>query len=378
MNFKVLMVYLLVFISVFGLILKHDGMHEVWAQAAETTANVTISGYLDSIIVGCIPVSFSNSSNLVFPDGGTYPKVEDCHSPNITIGLSPMTNVAWYFYMNATDLIDDQGHEINITDPNYLLQVDTDCGGVRTLSPINLDYSLVPICDFSTTGIDNPIDALEVVGVSFFLTVPDGTYNNTFKGSFSIWINSTASTNDVDWAGVDQLNVTVQKSYELYWTLAPISFGTLSPRLDPYNATNYLGFPTNLTVGPKTNIFVDLYINGTDLVKEGDPAEFIAIGDNGNVTYSNATGGAGNEGSNEPTDWPNSTKELDYTLPIDVPAWGGGDFSNWYMIGNSSHVFSYWNMTVLTAPPLERPIVPGIYVANLTAKIIDAGFDPTP
>jgi len=371
MNFKVLMVYLLVFISIFGLILKHDGMHEVWAQAvAPTTANVTISGWLDDLKISCTPVSFSEGVT-VLSDGDTYPKVEDCSSPDIIVDLDPSTNVAWNFYMNATDLDDGQGHTI----PVGQMQVNTTCGGYRiaTENPITLDYSLVSICAPPETG-ESPLDSGEYAYVEFFLTVPAGTYNNTYLADLWIFANGTAAENNRIWIGIGQINVTIDKTLDVSWTLSPISFGTLSPRIEPYNATDYLGFPSNITSGPKTNIYVDLYINGTDLVLEGNPTEFIAIGDYGNVTYSNATGGT-IPGSSDPTDWPDGINKLPYILPASST---NGDFPNWHLIPNRTHVYNYWNMTVPPSPPLSEALLPGTYVANLTAKIVDAGFDPTP
>jgi len=355
-----------------------------------TTANVTISGYLDTINVHCIPVSFSETKP-VFSDSGSYEKDAECGNNTITIDPADNTNEYWNLYMNATDLTDGEGHWINISyylnHPDYgaILQVNTTCGdnsgGMGSPTGyITLGYELKPICGLA----GNRFGPIQNPAIEFNITIPSGTYNATYTGDFCIFINKTGvdAVNNQTWCGIttvgsDQMNVTISKTREIAWTLNPITFGeSQSPSLEYYNASDWLGFPTNITSGLKTNIFVDLYINGTDLVKLGvhDPL-FINVITSHNVTYSNSTDPTRTRITNkEPVVWPPAdTKELEHNLP-DVST--HGDFTTWTMIENNTHVYGYWNMTVPVLSPLT--IAPGTYVANITAKITDVGEDPTP
>jgi hypothetical protein len=190
--------------------------------------------------------------------------------------------------------------------------------------------------------------------VYFFLDVPAGQYNNTYYGD--VWIHSNSSkamesANNNTWYGPNNTTATVKKLIEIKWTLTPINFGIVNPK-SQVNATLNQGWPTNITIGSKTNVPVDLYINGTDLMGP-------EIIDSHNISYSNTT--------NE-NEWPSSIHLLEKTLPDDST---GGDFANWGNIPNNTDVFSYWNMTV-------PDVLGGDYSGSVVSKAVDAGYDPTP
>jgi len=409
-NYKSLIIYSFAIFIILSLISKYNSMKFVGAQTAvqPTTANVSIAGNYGPITVDCLPVSFGNA---VFSNSYTYYKTDGCGPNNKTITISldkATTNEYWALWMNATDLKDNNGNSISITpDATYpsILQVNTTCGPGPNSQPRilsgykTLGYNLVSIC----TDINQRFTPTDTPLVEFYITVRAGTANSTssaglydtpstsYTGDFCIFVNGSGSNNQT-WCGrtsvgINGTNVTVQVTRDASWTLQPISFGfgtSLIPRDMYYNASDWLGFPTNITNGIKTNVLVDLYINGTDLNRtEGPITGFTSVIYSGNVTYSNATDPTRTRISlKDPTVWPPAAlRKLEHTLPNNPTdggrTWGGGDFSKWHNIINDSQVYSYWNISIPTAAMIDPPLASGTYVANITGKIIPAGEPPT-
>jgi hypothetical protein len=393
MNFKDLMIYLFAIFLILTLVSKYNNMQLVKAQAqgpvTQTTANVSISGWLDDINVSCIPINF-NATKTVYSDSQSYEKDSECGNANyIMIDPGPSTNEKWNLYMNATDLTDGQGHWINISYPGYdaILQVNATCGDQSQTPYITLSYDITPICSL----VAEQFEPLGIANVSINITIPAGVYNATYTGDFCVYINKTngPNVNIKSWCGntflgFDQINVTISPTLDIAKSLEPIMFGEQRPQLEPYDALEGQGFPMNITSGLKTNIFIDLYINGTDLDRSLGPlAGYEDTITSYNVTYSNATAPSRIRiGDNTPAVWPpKDTNLLEHNLPDnptdgDRVIWGGGDFLDWHMVSNDTHIYSYWNMTV----PIDMSLAlaPGVYDGDITAKIVDAGRDPTP
>jgi hypothetical protein len=406
MNYKNLIICSFAIFIILSLVSKYNNMESVEAQTAlqSTSANVSIAGNYGPITVNCTPVSFGSA---IFSTSNEYPKTDGCGPNNKTITISldkATTNEYWTLWMNVTDLKDNYGHAINITSDGtypYIIRVNTTCGPGPNSQPRvasgykTLTYSLTPICtpiDQRFAPTDNPL-------VEFYITIRAGTANSTtstgpygtpgtsYTGDFCIFVNGSGSNNQ-SWCGrtsvgINGTNVTVQVTRDAAWTLQPITFGaSLIPRDQYYNASDWLGFPTNITNGIKTNVLVDLYINGTDLNRTLGPVSgFTSVIYSGNVTYSNATDPTRTRISLEdPSVWPPAAlRKLNHTLPnnpTDDRPWGGGDFQKWHNIINDSQIYSYWNISIPTALMITPALAPGTYVANITGKIVPSGESP--
>jgi hypothetical protein len=405
MNYKIILFFIFFIILTLVSNSKYNGLADAQAAAgAPTTANVSIAGNYGPITVSCVPVSFGGA---VFSTSNTFPKTDGCGPNNKTITISldkSTTNEYWNLYMNATDLTDNYGHSINITpDGNYpyILQVNTTCGPGPNNQPRvasgykTLLYNFTPICgpdpNQRFTPTDTPL-------VEFYITIRSGTANSStssavlwgypnasYTGDFCIFVNGSGANNQT-WCGrtsvgINGTNVSVQVTRDTGWGLAPISFGngaSLTPSLIPYNASDWIGFPTNITNGIKTNVLVDLYINGTDLNRTTGPLTgYTTVIDSSNVTYTNSTDPTRTPISNKnPPYWNVTFRKLNHTLPInptDGRPWGGGDFPNWHNIINNTNIYSWWNISL---PPLTPPLASGTYVANITEKIVPSGESP--
>jgi len=345
----------------------------VTAQAAPaiegTTANVTISGYLEYINVMCNPVNFTAGNGR--QPGREVEKINACDQGYITISMSESTNIAWDVYINASDLISASGYGTNI--PPSQMEVWT-VGCSLELQPANLDYGLTKIC--TNIARDSSID------VYFNLTIPIGQYNDTYDGDFWIYVNSTYASpgegSNRTWYGPDNTTVTIIPYVEFWWNPAtiPIDFTALTPGTGfggtpSANATKPAvgpngGFPANMTNGDNTNIYIDIYIMGTDLTCNGPPADAcwgppifnISVGQNGNLTYSNA--------SSDVT-WPDAIKFVDYSYQ--APPYQG-DFVNWNHVPNYTDVSSFWNISI------HPDTLQGSYGGDITAKAVDQGEAP--
>ncbi len=331
-------------------VLFHSMTNVTGQEEQNTTVNITIRGNFDKLIVDYFPVNFTIDPGLA-PGIDNYPKQG---TPYLKVSAGPTTNVRWNVSINASDMTDGLGHFIPVEEINVNYSCNTDDSTFDFPDLSKLSSSLYNFCMdtvLGKTGLAYDGYAL----IYFFLDVPKGQYNSTYYGD--IWIDAISleaqiGYNNNTWYGPGNTTATIKKLIEIKWTLTPISFGTVNPGYK-VNATKNQGWPTNITIGSATNVPVDLYVNGTDLI--GSSMNI----DSHNITYSNAT---------SETDWPfPHVHLLNNTLPDDST---GGDFSNWGSIQNNTDVFSFWEMDVPNVPG-------GDYLGSLIAKAVDAGNDPT-
>jgi hypothetical protein len=154
------------------------------------------------------------------------------------------------------------------------------------------------------------------------------------------------------------------------------------------------GFPSNVTIGRGTNIYVDLYVNGTNLVGisgaaltgcAGAPSQINAS----QITYANTTMGAPDivtAAFYKTLNWfrilgPGGTTSvcLDPAGPLNTN-WCG----NWYknkgitMNGtdNPSDITSYWNITVPNSLLCSEPTPAGTFRGDVSFKVVRAGRLP--
>lgn len=360
---KVQEISILFLTIIFFLIVAIKGFYftSVSAQQPEgtTTANVTIMGYLDDIVVEFYPVNFTPTGI----DGGLatgvdeYPKylqyIDDQDYINISTG--PGTNVKYNISINASNMTDGLGHYIPV---NEIKINSTDCG-----------LSLTELSEGEPQLICQEIPARGKVSIYFYLDVPAGQYNSTYDGDIWIYTHSYAAREDNNnrtWYGVNNTTARIKPTIEIVWDLKPILFGTLIPG-DKENATANRGFPTNISTTPNNNVYVDLYINGTNLYNLADPTRFIG---SDNVTYVDAPDDSPEDG--EPDSWPYDFIPLD----LELPTVSSPPFPNWAYIPNSSYRLSWWNITI----PLElitgEPTPGGDYVGDVRAKAVDTGYAP--
>jgi len=381
----VVLIFLLV-IFLFGL-LKIFYINPVKAQVEQpATANVTILGVIGDINISHYPVNFT----LEGVGGGLAPATDDNPKANgpapyiyppdhgfITISANTSTNVPYNISINATNMTDDLGNII----PVYEIKFNSTCNDTLTELIGDLQF----VCQ--TDGIPIEVPADENVNISFYLDVPAGQYNNTYDGEFWIYAHSykaDPNNNNRTWHGINlgpgegNTTAAIKTIIDITWKLKPISFGTLIPGAES-NATGNAGFPTNISSTPVTNVYIDLYLNGTDLFKQGDPTHFIGPG---NITYSNATDA---DADAEPETWPDGIKPLPRSFVSETwrgtrygqnYVWGG-DFPNFGLIPNNSFILSWWNIIIPLELIVGEPTPGGDYVGDLYAKAVDAGYSPS-
>jgi hypothetical protein len=372
MLIKIKEIFLIFLIIIFFSVLSFKNFHDnsVTAQnigqQLPTTANVTILGFLGDIIIKNSPVNFTVGDGLS-PGTDDNPKANGpgIYPPNhgyIEINTSSGTNVVYNITINASYMIDTFGtSKINVSE----IKINSsDCG---IFTPIELSYTLQPICQ--------EVQSKQTVKIYFYLDVPVGQYNNTYNGEFWVYIYSNKAdpnNNNRTWHGtIGNTTAKIKPVIDIVWELKPITFGTLIPGAIA-NATKDRGFPTNISSTPLTNVYVDLYLNGTDLFNLADTTFF--IGSN-NITYSNATD---INGDDYPENWPSGISPLSHSFIkrtwTDV-RYGkfyefGGEFPNFGLIPNNTYRLSWWNITI----PLG--MIGGDYVGDLRAKAIEANYDP--
>jgi len=214
----------------------------------------------------------------------------------------------------------------------------------------------------------------EWANISFFLDVPAGQYNNTYYGNITIYVNSTqveVEPLNRTWEGPEDLNgttVLIERFIEIAWEGTPIDFDTVAAGRSANASDEESGWPSNITSSSLTNIFIELYLNGTEFsntttaVPDNPSFCFPSIGnctfESENVTYSNATA---------LVDWPDSILALD-----DIYSSPGGDFPNWGQLnfGNATAKNIWWNISVPGGMPAAA------YEATVWAKAVDVGETP--
>ena len=336
------------------------------SQDRPTTANVTVAGCLENINVTYYPVNFTLGSGRI--PGWTVSKVNI--QPYLIIDMTINTNINYDTWINASNLLPVNGIGSPIY-PNNITVWTNDCGGgtPASLSITTLDYNIKKLC--SETPYNGGFN------LYFNLSIPIAQYNNTYFGNIMIFVNSTHSAGgtcpyNVTWFGPNNSTISIITNLEFNWdnSTVPIMFQTLSPGVGftspSANATlpdgTKGGFPSNMTIGRNTNIYTDIYIQGTDLIGYSGQAAIdkynISIGPNGNLTFSNAT-------SN--TNWPSFIKHVNYSYY--APPYVG-DFWNWRGVKNNTNVTSFWNISI---PATAKQ---GSYGGGITAKAVDQGTIP--
>jgi hypothetical protein len=337
--------FFLIFLVSFFIILEFINIVQVKAQEPikGTTANVTVKGYLDKLIVTYFPVNFTVGFGV--QPGSVYPKVNE--QPFLEVTTGPSTNVEWNIAINGSDMVNELGNRIPVENITV--------NSTNRPVPFSLSNSL--------QDLEYLIGADESRQIYFYLYIPVGAANGTYKGNIWIyaWSNDASEdSNNNTWTGLDNTTVKVAVTYGVEWTLTPIDFGLLSPGVVGAKAKDNFGWPTNITVVDNTNVPVDLYINGTDLV---NASEIPVIGSK-NITYYNYTH---NNYDLLPDLSSSAIHTLNKTRPISITY---GDFANWRGIGNNTDVYSYWNISLAILG------LKGAYYGNVTARIFVTGeFD---
>ena len=353
--------FLLVTLLNFDILVKSQ--EEVTKKAKPITANVTVQGSVGKINITCFPVNFTSSDTSCLAPGTANrsklsPSDGECGTGKyLRISLID-NNVPWELYLNASDIVSLSGN-FRITPDN--IHVNSTCGGGTPVSSwIALDYGLKHIC----SGV--PWNG--VVDVEFYVDVPAGYENNTYLGNLSLFINSTSADNNRSMILIDNTTLTICKFIEIAWNpnTKPIMFPPIPAGVSDKAITNQ-GFPSNITNTPKTNIFIDYYINGSDFVNTTVPVPVECQGflvgsqckfESGNITYSNAT-------SN--TTWPDGLRPLSNNFATPPPY---GDFPNWAMVRNNSETPSWWNISIPAGLPRAT------YESNIVVEGVDHGTLP--
>lgn len=320
-------------------------------SAPGTTANVTVYGTLGDIEVYFNPVNFT-SSDVGEAPGSTYKKVNAGGVGYIRVNMSANNNMEWDIYINASDLSDGAGNTIPVEN----ISVNSTCNVKSTpVTLIPLSTNLKHIC-YETDTPESDIQPHAYADIEFYLYVPAGQYNNTYFGNIWIYVNHTGTDPTGDnrtWYGPNNITIKVKQFIEITWSLVPIQFPSLAPNTKS-NATDNEGFPANVTNTAVTNVFIDLYLNGTNLdcLSGGCSigTDYIGVG---NVSYSNATSLA---------TWPDNIKDLALLFPSQ-----GNTFDNWQHVKNNTDIFNYWNISIPQAQP------GGDYGGYVNAKAVEEG-----
>jgi len=378
-NFKVLsLCFIFVFISL-SVLLSHLFFTQVAAQLPYyrgTTANVSISGWVGKIIVLHNPVDFTPSGT-----DGLQPATDDNIKqdadalPYITVNTSGTTNINWGLSINASYLVDDRGNLINPAN----ITVNTTCAGdIASPADIRLSTDLQTLCTWDSANPES-LTKTDSTDVYFYLDIPAGQYNNTYNATFWLYVNSSDSYANDTWVGTWNITMKVRRYIEIAWSHVPITFSTMSPGTSS-NATKGLkaGWPGNVTNGAATNIYLDLYINATNLIATsgdaltawgGNEAEILTT----NITYSNAT----DEFARAPEDLHLLQKDLPTSSECVETAmltanWCGIHFKDKETYMNNTDFLNWWNITI------DQTQYQGTYRGDVNAKAVDAGYDPTP
>lgn len=398
-NNKVAAIFSFLFLLILTILINFQLFVDVKAQIpyySGTTANVSILGNLGGILVDYVPVDFSHGSTGVTP-ATAYNDKSSWDLGYIRVKTNSTTNVDWCLYINGTELwVNGDPASTEATPiPANNITVNTTCNGTIAATDVRFtDTMQLLCCEADNGGI---LNSKAFTDVYFWIDIPAGWENHTYNGSFWLLANSSAADpahNNETWYSGNIVggqpnngtNVIIRRYYEIAISNVSVMFGSLAPRLEPYNATpdnppiNYTGWPATFTNGAASNVFIDMYINGTDLNgTSGDavdpgwgtnaPAQII-LNDGGsppgrgNLTYSNAT----DEFDRTTVDFHIVT----YSLPITTQCLGSSILTaNWCRIGNNTDKPNWWNITV------EPGVLGGDYGGFVNYKAVDTGYVPT-
>jgi hypothetical protein len=305
----------------------------ITATTAPTTANVTIQGTVGSITVYYYPVNFST----VNPGNACNPKVQAGGVGYIIVEVNSSTNVNYNLYFKGT----------NIVAGSWTIPVgNVHFGNTSGLCP-NGDTDLSTSYVTNATAFTNKPYTSRNTTIYFWIDTSVGWYNDTYNGNLTILVNGTDAINNETWFGQNNITLTIDKYIDISWDLVPINFTSLIPG-QKSNATANQGNPANLSVNANTNIFVDGYVNGSNLncVGGGCGTDFIGMT---NLTFTNVSTYAG---------------------PFNTLSSSWQNFNNWNNSGNTSDLLNYWNISIPSAQ------LPGNYGGNITGKAVDKGTAP--
>jgi hypothetical protein len=390
----------------------YSGVNAQIPYAQPTTANVTIMGHVGYLIVNYTPIVFtpipSGSDNGLQPGTRDNPKVARTDlRPNdktfVRVSTNSSSNVNWCLYINGTD--------VNMTlNPIYQyipinnISFNTSCNGSYSAPwpTKRLSYGMQEVCCGS-----NKIGPRNFTDIYFYIDIPAGWLNQTYDGALWFYANgtSTPAEDNSTWygtrgsgAGQGNTSAIVRQYIEFSLGWVPIGFGTMTPGTTSNASVTPApaGFPSNVTIGRATNIYVDLYVNGTNLVGisgaaltacAGSPAQMNAT----QITYANTTMGALDivtAAFYKTLDWSRTgVKEgattsncLDtVTGPLNTN-WCGNWYKNKGMsingTVNPSDITSYWNITVPTQVLCGEPTPAGTFKGDISFKIVRAGRLP--
>jgi len=369
----------------------YSGVNAQIPISRPTTANVTIMGHVGYLIVDNFPINFTpipaGPDNGLQPGTNDNPKVAQTYlrpndKPYLRVSTNASSNVPWCLYINGTD--------INGTvNPNQYISVNnisfnSTCNGTMQTPPKKiLSYGLQQVC--CGLGSRNFTD------IYFFVDIPAGWLNTTYDGAFWLFSNGTTTIleDNSTWygirgtlAGQGNTSATIRQYIEFGLGWIPVGFGTMNPGTTS-NATLTGGFPSNVTIGRGTNIYVDVYVNGTNLNGttgdaltgwSGAPSQINAS----QIMYSNATLG----GPELVTG--NFYKRLNWRRPgisdclnpTGSPNWCGQWYKNKGATMNTTDINSFWNISIPTVALGGEPMPFGTFRGDLSFKVVRAGRDP--
>jgi len=383
-NNRVAIIFSFVFLLILTILFGSQFLVDVKAQYYRgTTANVSILGNLGSILVDYLPVNFTAGSGLI-------PAVLDYEKQTWGLGYirvytNTTTNVPWCLYINGTDVwVDGDSGSTEAPIPVNNITVNTTCNGSTTATDVRLATGAPQelCCGGDAIGSKSFTD------VYFYLDVPAGWGNRSYNGVF--WLYADAPTadpahnNETWYSGlINGTAAVVRRYYEISISNVSVMFGALAPRLQPYNATptdaptNYTGWPATFTNGAASNVFIDMYINGTDLNGttgdaatgwNGAPSKILlndggSPPDHGNLTYSNAT----DEFLRAAEDY----HIVEYNLRATTQCLGSPLLTaNWCRIENNTDKSNWWNISI------EPGVLGGDYGGLVNYKAVDTGYVP--
>jgi hypothetical protein len=390
----------------------YSGVNAQIPVAQGSTANVTIMGHVGYLMVNYYPINFT--SNTTGSDIGLQPATnfnpkfqeKPSDQPYVRVKTNDSTNVNWCLYVNGTDLTvtgipSIQGIPVNNVSFN------TTCNGTLSApqSVKILSNGLQEVCCANTPS--RGLSSKSFTDIFFYIDIPAGWLNQTYDGAIWFYANSTSLTlspaeDNSTWYGMKgtvpgkgNTTATIRQyiEFQFYWD--PINFGTLTPGALNVNATSTptpQGFPLNVTIGRGTNIYVDIYVNGTNLNGTSGAA---ATGWNNAPSQINASQIMYSNRSMMANDiiTGSSYKILNTQRPRSIP---GVDSSNchdpvsslndnwcgkwykakgWTMNGTTNNdTTNYWNITIPTSGLGGESLPAGSYGGNIIFKIVRTGY----